>query len=403
MTADLRHPAPGLPAGLLAALTVATLAVATPTIAVAGGADPGARSGAARAASFAVDARVVSTFVMSGRIVSALRVRGERPGQRITRRWRFSGNGCRRNACRTLTLRRERADHQVSRIVLRRVGVGRYAGRARFYAALRCRGRRYLRGEVVPYRITVRVTEAAANQGIDFAARLAATYTNARRIDRTRCPLGPSHDTAVYTGTAALLPGPPTAAFMDRVNPVTDDGRFTDTSLTGAGGAPIIALLWQFGDPASGSADTASTAVATHQFSGPGVYTVTLLVRDANGLVATSTRTVTAPGPPVASFSAGSAGASLTVAFHDMSMPGLGGAPVVGWYWVFGDPASGEADESGLQNPQHTFSAPGAYRVCVIIRDANGRAGGACAAMAVAATGAQARSSKRTVASTADS
>jgi hypothetical protein len=307
MSADLRHPAPGLAAGLLAVLCVASLAIVAP----AGAADRGGRTAAARAADPAGDARVVSTFVMHGRIVSALRVRGEHAGELITRHWQFTAQQCGPGACRTLTLRRERGDHRFSRIVLRHIGPGRYAGRARFYAALRCRGRRYPRGEVVPYRIRVHVTQATAIEGIEFAAQLAATYTNTRRIDRTPCPLGPSHDAAVYTGMAAPLPSPPAAGFTATVNPTTDDGQFTDTSTPGAGGAPVVA-----------------------------------------------------------------------------------------WYWSFGDPASSGADDSGLQNPQHTFSAPGAYRVCEIIRDANGLISGTCQPVVVAAS---AQSSKPTVASTADS
>ena len=313
MTADLRHAALGLAVGLLAALTIAGLAGA----AAARAAAPGSAA--------AVDARVVSTFVMSGRIVTAVRVRGEHPGQLITRRWEFSGQRCAGNVCSRLALRRERSAHRFSRIVLTRVAVGRYLGRARFYAALRCRGRLYPRGEVVPYRITVRITRATPVESIAFASQLAASYTNTRRIDRTRCPLGPSHDAAVYTGAASPLPSPPTPAFTATVDPATDDGRFADTSVPGAGGAPIVARTWQFGDPASGSADTATTAVATHLFSAPGTYTVTLTVRDANGLAAIAAETVTAPGPPAASFSAAPAGAPLTVAFQTRRHPGSAG------------------------------------------------------------------------------
>ena len=70
---------------------------------------------------------------------------------------------------------------------------------------------------------------------------------------------------------------------------------------------------------------------------------------------------------------------------------------MTGWIWSFGDPGS-SANTSGLQNPQHTFSAPGTYQVCLIVTDAYGREAGHCAPVVVAA-GAQA--SKRTVASTA--
>ena len=68
----------------------------------------------------------------------------------------------------------------------------------------------------------------------------------------------------------------------------------------------------------------------------------------------------------------------------------------------------------GAQNPQHTFTAPGTYQVCLLVTDANGRHGGHCAPVvvpagaAVGTASARARPpaaggqvSKRTVASTA--
>jgi PKD repeat protein len=336
-------------------------------------------SAAASHAARTTDARVVSPFLMHGRVGSALRVRGEHRGQRIARHWTFTGLSCGGNVCRRLSLLRERSAHRYSRIVLHRIGVGRYAGSSRFYAALKCRGKLYRRGEDVPYRITVNVTQAVTVQGIRFARKLSATYTNRRRIDRTKCPIGPSHDAAGYTGVASLLPSPPTADFAATVNPSTDGAQFTDTSSPGAGGAPIVSRQWQFGDPASGAANTADTPAPAHTFSAPGVYSVSLVVTDANGLSSTTTQPVTAPGAPTAAFTAASTGAPLTYSFADSSRPGIGGAAIVAWLWNFGDPASGSADESALNDPQHTFTATGSYTVCLSVRDANGRLAGTCA------------------------
>ena len=64
---------------------------------------------------------------------------------------------------------------------------------------------------------------------------------------------------------------------------------------------------------------------------------------------------------------------------------------------------------SGAQNPQHTFTAPGTYQVCLLVTDANGRHDGHCAPVVVPGATASARPppaaggqvSKRTVASTA--
>ena len=392
MTVPIRHRALGVLLGV-----VVVLAVSAP----------------ARAAGVA-DARISASFVMHGDVVTAVRVHGEHRGQAITRRWTFTGVECAGDVCPRLALRRERSAHRYDLLTLSRVGIGSYAGSGRFYAGLRCRGRRIPQGLVVPYRITVQVARAVPIEGIAFASALTASYVNLRRIDRTRCPIGPSHDAAQYAGVAAPLPSPPAAAFSAAVHAAADSVTVTDTSARGAGGAGIVSRLWQFGDPASASADTATTPQARHTFSAPGRYQVSLTVTDANGLTATATRTVTAPGPPMAAFTETRLGTSETYAFHDASETGVGGAPIVGWLWSFGDPHS-RTDLSGARNPRHTFSGPGTYSVCMIVTDANGRTTGTCAVVAVPPAGSAApaqaqaqaqaetefQASKRTLASTA--
>jgi hypothetical protein len=244
-----------------------------------------------------VDARVISAFVMHGRIITAVRVHGEHRGQGVTRHWSFTGQSCLGNVCPRLLLRRERSAHRYSRLVLSRVGIGRYAGHGRFYAGLRCRGRTDPRGEVVPYRMTVTVTGAVAIQGVEFAQRLTASYTNLKRIDHTRCPVGPSHDAARYTGVASPLPTPPTAAFSAVLGPAPDGARFTDTSARGAGGAPVVGWLWNFGDAPSGNANESQAQNPIHAFTGPGTYHVCMIVTDANGLRAGLCNDLTVPAP----------------------------------------------------------------------------------------------------------
>jgi PKD repeat protein len=386
MTAPLRQPAVGLVLGAC-------------LLFVCGGQ---ARATAPR--SHTVNARVSATFVMHGRVTRALRVAGEHRGETVIRTWTFTGQACTRTYCRRLQLRRERSAQLFDTLVLTRVGVGRYRGASRFFEALECNGALFPRGEVVPYRITVRVTRARTIQGIPFASALSADYANLRRSDRTICPIGPSHDSAVYGGTASPLPTPPAAAFTATVDGPTDRVAVTDGSVPGAGGAPIVARSWQFGDPASGAANTATTPGAAHTFTAPGTYTVSLTVTDANGLSSTRTQSVVAPGPPTAAFTAAGVGQTLTDAFADGSAPGIGGAPVTAWLWTFGDAPSGAANSSAAQNPQHTFSAPGSYPVCLLIADADGRHAADCANVVVAPAATPARQlSKRTVASTAES
>jgi PKD domain len=280
VTAPRRHLVLGLVLGLSLLLTDAVCARA---------ADSPAAS--------PVDARVISAFVMNGRIVTAVRVRGERRGQRITRHWSFTGRSCLGNACARLLLHRERSAHRYSRLMLSRVGVGRYAGRGRFYAGLRCLGRTDPRGEVVPYRITVTVTDAVAIQGVEFAQRLTASYTNLKRIDHTSCPVGPSHDAARYTGVASPLPTPPSAAFSAVLGSAPDSARFTDTSARGAGGAAVVGWLWNFGDAPSGNANESQAQNPIHAFTGPGTYHVCMIVTDANGLRSGLCNDLTIPAP----------------------------------------------------------------------------------------------------------
>ncbi len=54
---------------------------------------------------------------------------------------------------------------------------------------------------------------------------------------------------------------------------------------------------------------------------------------------------------------------NCTKEFEDTSTSDSG--DIIGWAWNFGDPASGSANTSSLQNPTHTFSGPGSYTVCL--------------------------------------
>lgn len=78
------------------------------------------------------------------------------------------------------------------------------------------------------------------------------------------------------------------------------------------------------------------------------------------------------PGPPSPSFSVTATPGTTSATFTDRSRPGAGGARIVSWRWSFGDPASGQANESTSRDPAHTFSAHGTYTVTLTVTDANG-------------------------------
>jgi PKD repeat protein len=307
-------------------------------------------------------------------VTAAKNVPGEHVGQSLRRRWHISPQSCAGSVCQALELDRERSAGIHESLTLRRVAAGTYTGTSSFYVALRCKNRTYPHGSRAPYRITLTVNSAVTVQGITFARTISATYQNSKRSDSTPCVLDPSHDAARYTGSAtSAVPSPPVASFSTQLDGATDSASFTDTSTPATGGAQIVSTQWSFGDPASGASDSSTEAAPSHQFSGPGVYTVTLTVTDANGLTSTSTQPVTAPGPPTAAFTETRDGPTASFSFTDQSHPGIGAVAITSWSWQFGDPGSGPADQSTLQEPTHQFSQPGIYQVTLTIADADGR------------------------------
>jgi hypothetical protein len=144
-------------------------------------------------------ARLQGSFLLGATVTVAANVPGERVGQTFTRTWTFS-SGCPTGPCQTVSLTRPRASG-VDQLTLHLRGPGHYAGFGSFYAPLRCAGRTYPRGARVPFKISVQVTLAAlAADGSVIAKRIAATYVNRRRINRTPCVAVLGHDAARYHG-----------------------------------------------------------------------------------------------------------------------------------------------------------------------------------------------------------
>ncbi|MDP2722990.1 MAG: PKD domain-containing protein, partial [Bacteroidales bacterium] len=142
-----------------------------------------------------------------------------------------------------------------------------------------------------------------------------------------------------------------------------DSIHFTDLS-TISGISPIISWLWDFGD---GNTSTVQNPV--HYYTLPGVYQVSLTVGNTNFCNNTITKTVTSGSAPIAEFSFNS-NTCDTVHFIDETV--IVGANVVSWSWDFGDPLSGSANFSSLQNPTHIYSLPGSYDVQLIVESDEG-------------------------------
>src|SRR5690606_23569934 len=116
----------------------------------------------------------------------------------------------------------------------------------------------------------------------------------------TNAPLVASYDDLAVTTPGGVGPGgedpvneAPAAAFTTQV-----DGLDLDVDgTTSSDDVGVTGYEWDFGDGATATGPTAS-----HTYAGTGIYTVELVVTDAEGLTDTTTQqvSVTAPGeePP---------------------------------------------------------------------------------------------------------
>jgi PKD repeat protein len=137
----------------------------------------------------------------------------------------------------------------------------------------------------------------------------------------------------------------------------TDASRDDDGSVTG--------WSWQFGDGgASGEADP------SHNYSGPGTYTVTLIVTDNDGAADQKTAHVDVTAlaqednkAPEADFDDHCH--DLSCSFTDKSKDDDGN--VVSWAWDFGDGTG-----SNQQNPTHSYEDEGHYDVTLTVTDDDG-------------------------------
>ncbi len=269
---------------LLPLLSVLALSGTAVALADAGGAPP-----------TSADGRLQGSFALDGRVTVAHNVRDERAGHLLKRRWYFTSS-CASGPCDTVSVRRARSGSGADRLTLTRRSPGLYSGPGVFYQALSCHHHRYPHGGRVPFVITVRVASTATVQGAPFATTIRSTYVNARRENLTRCSGFLGHDAARYAGPReGALPGPPAGNFAaaQESPPNSSTYDFTDTSRAGEGHARVVARQWSFGDPASGAANSSTATNPSHTFTTPGIYTVTLTVRDANGLTSTVSHDVT--------------------------------------------------------------------------------------------------------------
>ncbi len=133
----------------------------------------------------------------------------------------------------------------------------------------------------------------------------------------------------------------------------------------------IVNWQWDFGD----GSDTLGLPNPPHVYENYGDFDVTLIVGDLLGCTDTITKEVHVHQPPTADFTVSSDTICLgdTTFFIDQSIGNEAG--IASWNWYFGEPSSGAADSSELQNPIHVYDTAGTYYVLLIVTDSNGCVG----------------------------
>jgi PKD repeat protein len=123
--------------------------------------------------------------------------------------------------------------------------------------------------------------------------------------------------------------------------------------------------------------------VASHSYSAPGAYTVTLTVTNDGGKFASVSTNITvaasANPTPAFVFSPSAPGPGQVVQFNASASTAVAGHSIVSYVWNFGDGATG-----GGQLTSHTYAAIGTYNVTLTVTDDAGQSATATQTVTVA-------------------
>jgi PKD repeat protein len=157
----------------------------------------------------------------------------------------------------------------------------------------------------------------------------------------------------------------PTAAFDVPTCPALACSFSGAASTDGDG--TISSYSWNFGDPTSGAANTATTQDANHTFSAAGTYTVALTVTDNDGATGTVSKSVTVSvpaGSPTAAFTVSCSALDCTVT--DASTDQAPGT-IAAWHWDFGDGATSDVQSPPAHHYDVDASTP--FTVTLTVTD----------------------------------
>jgi gliding motility-associated-like protein len=149
--------------------------------------------------------------------------------------------------------------------------------------------------------------------------------------------------------------------------PVTCDG-FTVTLTEASSGNPTT-FFWEFGDPASGAANTSSLQVPTHTFTDTGVFKIKLVVSIAGQCIDSVIKPLGVYPGFFPDFTVAGQCKNTPIQFRDISRADYG--IINSWKWDFGD-AGSPTNTSIIQNPTHTYTTAKSYNVSFIVTSSKG-------------------------------
>ncbi|MBK7215000.1 MAG: PKD domain-containing protein [Bacteroidales bacterium] len=143
------------------------------------------------------------------------------------------------------------------------------------------------------------------------------------------------------------------------------------TELTSTSFGYVVTWIWDFGDGNSQTINHPNNPNVTHTYATAGTYNVSLTIKASDSCTDIEIQPITIHPNPVANFVFTSACDGSPVDFTDLSQNN-GGGSIVQWDWDFGDPTTGAANSSTLQNPSHQFSGVGTFNVFLYVATSNG-------------------------------
>jgi PKD repeat protein len=131
----------------------------------------------------------------------------------------------------------------------------------------------------------------------------------------------------------------------------------------------VTSRLWNFGDPASGMNNIATTFDPWHTFTLAGTYDVCLSITTSTGCSSTYCDSITVGSNSVNCEN----WITYTNSGLTYNFEGHTHSPYpTSYHWSFGDPQSGSNNTSTLQNPVHVFSGSGNYTLELNTLDSTG-------------------------------